>query len=180
LALLDTKIDAPAGSARKASRRIVQRCARTVNFNVKYAIHIGVKPFLRQKTKNWRIRMHIRLWSAQKALGRVPDASLLDVEEAFVLALRSYTPKPYSGDAILFRAKDELVAYSDATLGWGALVLGSLEIREVSGDHDTILYEPHIGTLARVLNSCLHAVHDCFTQPQPPSARGMKAAEQSA
>jgi thioesterase domain-containing protein len=72
----------------------------------------------------------------------------------------------------LFRAKDEFVSDSDPTLGWGRLVQGRLEIREISGDHDTILYEPHIGMLARVLDSCLHAVQ--------ASARAMKTLEQSA
>jgi len=75
-------------------------------------------------------------------------------------------PQSYDGDAILFRAKDELVSYSDATLGWGSLIKGSLEIREVSGNHDTILSEPHIGMLARVLDSCLGAVQGCFRKEQ--------------
>jgi len=180
LALLDTKIDAPAGNAGTASWRAIQRFVRTIGFNVRYAFHIGFGPFARQKAKNWRMRANIRLWSTTQALGQIPSARGLDVEEAFLLALRNYSPLPYHGDAILFRAKDELVSYSDQTLGWGGLVQGKLEIREVSGDHDTILYEPHIGTLAQVLNSCLRAVHECLAQPQPKQGRAMKPLQQSA
>ena len=88
------------------------------------------------------------------------------------MALRNYVPAPYEGDATLFRARDELVGNSDPTLGWGGLIQGRLEIREISGDHDTILYEPHIGMLARVLDSCLRAVQT--------SARAMKTLQQSA
>jgi thioesterase domain-containing protein len=101
------------------------------------------------------MRAHIRTWSIQNALGQNAGAGGLDVEEAFLVALRRYNPQPYDGAAILFRAKNELVRYPDPNLGWGALIKGGLEIREISGDHDTILYEPHIGMLARVLDSCL-------------------------
>ena len=179
LALLDTKIDGPAETHGKASWRALQRLTRTVGFNLRYALHIGFGPFARQKAKNWRMRANIRFWSAKKALGQASGDGL-GVEEAFLFALRNYVALPYQGDAILFRAKDELVSYSDQTLGWGSLVRGKLEIREVSGDHDTILYEPHIGMLARVLNSCLQAVHECLAQQQPKQGRVMKAIHQSA
>jgi aspartate racemase len=172
LALLDTKIDAPGKSG--------ERLLRTLAFNIRYAFHIGIGTFARQKAKNWRMRASIRMWSTKKALGQSTDSCMLGVEEAFLLALRNYTPLPYTGDAILFRAKDELVSYSDQTLGWGTLVQGKLEIREVSGDHDTILYEPHIGMLARVLNSCLQAVHECLSQKQPKQGRPMKTLQQPA
>jgi thioesterase domain-containing protein len=172
LALLDTKIDSPGKSG--------ERLVRTVAFNVRYAFHIGIGTFLRQKAKNWRMRANIRMWSTKQAFGQNTASCVLGVEEAFLLALRNYVPLSYAGDAILFRAKDELVSYSDETLGWGSLVKGKLEIREVSGDHDTILYEPHIGMLARVLNSCLQAVHECLAQQQPKRGRNMKALHQPA
>ncbi len=149
LALLDTQID-NAGSK--------ERFTRTVAFNIRYAFHIGLFAFARQKMKNWRMRANIRLWTIKNSLGLKPSARTLDVEEAFLLALRNYVPQTYDGAATLFRAKDELCSYSDPTLGWGELVKGRLEILEISGDHDTILHEPHIGMLARVLNSCLDAV----------------------
>ena len=104
------------------------------------------------------MRANIRFWTIKNSLGIKPSAGTLDVEEAFLLALRNYVPQSYDGDANLFRAKDELCSYSDPTLGWGDLVKGRLEILEISGDHDTILHEPHIGMLARVLNTCLDAV----------------------
>ena len=179
LALLDTKVDGPVENAKQASLQAVRRFVRTVGFNVRYAFHIGIGPFARQKVKNWRIRANIRLWSTQKALGQT-TGNHLGVEEAFLFALRNYKPEPYQGNAILFRAKDELVSYPDPTLGWGGLVHGKLDIREVSGDHDSILYEPHIGTLARVLNSCLQTVHECLAQQQPKQGRTMKILQQSA
>jgi thioesterase domain-containing protein len=164
LALLDTPVSITADPA--AARRIA-RWIRTVRFNARYAFHIGLATFARQKLRNWRMRGRIRLWTLCHRLTGRADPTDLGVEEAFLVALRDYVPAPYEGDATLFRARDELISYSDPTLGWGRLIRGRLEIREVSGDHDTILYEPHIGMLARVLDSCLHAVQ--------ASARGMNA-----
>ena len=122
--------------------------------------------FTGYKIRNWRMRARIRLWTMRAAATGQADPAGLGVEEAFLVALRNYTPEPYEGDATLFRAKDDFASYSDPTLGWGRLIQGRLEIREISGDHDTILHEPHIGMLARVLDSCLHAVQ--------ASARGMQ------
>jgi amino acid adenylation domain-containing protein len=155
LALLDSQIHDPNQSGVAASK---ERFTRTVAFNVRYAFHIGLLSFARQKLKNLRMRANIRIWTTKNSLGLKPSANMLDVEEAFLLALRHYVPQTYDGDANLFRAKDELCSYSDPTLGWGGLIKGRLEVLEISGDHDTILHEPHIGTLARVLNSCLDAV----------------------
>ncbi|HEY6390560.1 MAG TPA: amino acid adenylation domain-containing protein [Bryobacteraceae bacterium] len=155
LALLDSRIDNPNQSGVAASK---ERFTRTVAFNIRYAFHTGLLSFARQKLKNLRMRANIRIWTIKNSLGFKPSARTLDVEEAFLLALRNYVPETYGGDASLFRAKDELCSYSDPTLGWGSVVKGRLEILEISGDHDTILHEPHIGMLARVLNSCLDAV----------------------
>jgi aspartate racemase len=155
LALLDSQINDPNQSGVAASK---ERFTRTVAFNIRYAFHIGLLSFAGQKLKNLRMRANIRIWTIKNSLGLKPSANLLDVEEAFLLALRNYVPQTYDGDANLFRAKDELCSYSDPTLGWGGVIKGRLDIREISGDHDTILHEPHIGTLARVLNSRLDAV----------------------
>jgi amino acid adenylation domain-containing protein len=170
LALLDTPVSITADSA--AAARTMARWIRTVRFNARYALHVGPVAFARLKARNWRMRARIRLWTLRHWLAGSADPTGLGVEEAFLVALRNYVPAPYEGDATLFRAKDEFVSDSDPTLGWGRLVQGRLEIREISGDHDTILYEPHIGMLARVLDSCLHAVQ--------ASARAMKTLEQSA
>ncbi len=172
LALLDTPVDITGDPSAEAAAWTIARWMRTIRFNTRYAFHIGLAPFARYKARNWRMRWRIRLWTLRLALTGHADAARLGVDEAFLVALRNYVPAPYDGDATLFRAKDELVAYSDPALGWGRLINGRLEIREISGDHDTILNEPHIGMLARVLDSCLHGVQ--------ASTRGMKTLEQSA
>ena len=153
LAFLDTKVESRAESHLAASTELFSRLVRTLRFNTAYVFQIGLPSFLETKLKNMRLRWNIRLWLLRKALHLPPGA--LDAEEAFLAALRTYDPKPYAVDAILFRAKDETLRAPDASLGWSKLVQGRLTIQYVSGNHDTILSEPHIGRLARLLNSLL-------------------------
>jgi hypothetical protein len=68
--------------------------------------------------------------------------------------MRRYIPRPYAGNATLFRAGDGS-DYPEPMLGWEGLINGNLDVQQVSGDHDTILQEPHIGLLARLLEGCL-------------------------
>ena len=80
------------------------------------------------------------------------------VFDAGVEALRHYTPKAYrGGKVILVRAKDnpEHIHYNDR-LGWDEFVGRDLEVHEIPADQTTLLFEPHIRTLASTLNTCLH------------------------
>jgi aspartate racemase len=43
----------------------------------------------------------------------------------------------------------------DGRKGWGELAAGGLEVIEVPGDHNTMISETHIGTLAEKLGECL-------------------------
>ena len=124
-------------------------------FNVRYAMRSSLKEFVVRKAKNLKMRAAVRTALLLERIGAANHASFLDAEEAFLLALRRYVPKPYGGRGILFRAKDELVRYPDPNLGWDQVVMGGIEVREVSGDHDTLMQEPHIGELATVLQVCL-------------------------
>jgi len=79
------------------------------------------------------------------ASGLVPDGfgveqarALLAVYRANTIAQRVYTPQAYGGDVLLFRARDES-RREDVTLGWDAVVKGTLIIEEIAGTHQTIL-----------------------------------------
>ena len=76
-------------------------------------------------------------------------------------ALWHFTPQTYRGSkVILIRANDnpEHVAHN-YHLGWDEFVTGKIEVFEVPADQTTLLFEPHIHTLAAQLNSCLAEVH---------------------
>ena len=152
LALLDSKIDAPSDELASALSERVERWARTIRVNMHYAARVSPAEFLERKKHNLASRLAVR--SAQTTPAEAPS---LTPEQAFLLALRRYLPQPFGGQAVLFRAKDEIAPYSDLNLGWGKFVLGGLDVREVSGDHDTLMQEPHIGILARLLAGILAA-----------------------
>ena len=67
-----------------------------------------------------------------------------------------YLPGPYEGRVVLFRASNwRLTGQADPSLGWGGVCPAGLEIVEVAGDHDGVIYEPQVGALARELAACL-------------------------
>jgi amino acid adenylation domain-containing protein len=170
LALLDTVIQVPEES--RALNRKWARWLRTIRFNSRYALRVGPCKFAALKLRNWKMRANIRLW-----LGNRRKA--LNVEEAFLVAVRDYSPKPYAGTATLFRSQDELDIFTDKSLGWSPLIQGGLSIRLVSGDHDTILSEPHIGVLAREISSSLKEstglYHGLDRQPSGTEIRSLQS-----
>jgi len=121
LALLDSQIHDPNQSGVAASK---ERFTRTVAFNVRYAFHIGLLSFARQKLKNLRMRANIRIWTIKNSLGLKPSANLLDVEEAFLLALRNYVPQTYGGDANLFSGAAHRGNRTLVQARWGDLGVG--------------------------------------------------------
>jgi thioesterase domain-containing protein len=95
---------------------------------------------------------------------RAPDAFHDEaIERAFRGALARYELQPYAGRVVLFRPKLE-VAYD---LGNGRLLdhdreyvfedngwtpyVGSLDVLEVPGDHDSMVLEPNVRVLVRKL-----------------------------
>ena len=74
-----------------------------------------------------------------------------------------YKPRPYPGPITVFRARvASLLAASQGVhverepdLGWGGLSPRPIEVHEVPGDHESLVSEPHVVTLAERLRQCL-------------------------
>lgn len=86
--------------------------------------------------------------------------------DAYVIndrAAGQYSPKPYPGRLTLFRAMEPRM-YSnishnqdvDPTLGWGGLVAGGVDVRQIPGNHDNVIAKPYVETLARELRDCVN------------------------
>jgi amino acid adenylation domain-containing protein len=70
-------------------------------------------------------------------------------------ALNFYDARRYPGKIILFNAEEQDPALiPDPLYGWPSLAR-EIEVHKISGNHDTILMEPHVKTLARKLADCL-------------------------
>jgi thioesterase domain-containing protein len=103
-----------------------------------------------------------------------PDTELrlvrryLELRLARFQAIKNYSPLPYAGPVTLFRAQD---VYTDTALaeaaeifaeaarsptyGWDEIVRGPLAVRPVPGDHESLVYEPHVRELAASMRGFL-------------------------
>ena len=84
------------------------------------------------------------------------DAAVERVEAAAIEATRAYDPGVYPGTITLVRWS-ELPArhHGDPWLGWKGLGAGGVMIHELPGHAPTLLAEPMVGDLARLLDRCL-------------------------
>ena len=82
------------------------------------------------------------------------------VFDAGIEALSHYTPRAYEGGkVILIRANDNPAHVNhNHELGWDEFVT-DVEVYEMQCDQTTLLFEPHIRTLASNLNSSLAEIH---------------------
>jgi thioesterase domain-containing protein/acyl carrier protein len=86
----------------------------------------------------------------------------LRVMRANAQAAARYVPQAAPGHAVLFRAAERASTQPlDPTLGWEALIAGTLELRSVPGDHYTMFAAPHVQTLAEQLKACFDAALAC-------------------
>ncbi|HEU5022043.1 MAG TPA: amino acid adenylation domain-containing protein, partial [Bryobacteraceae bacterium] len=162
LALLDTQMGTPdvIGSL-SSDFSAFERWRRVLLLNLRGIGRTNWLEFAGLKIRNWRMTFHI--WAYSRGFGR------LNTWEAFILALRRYQPKPYNGNAVLFRAAEELVDYPDPSFGWSPYIKGDLRIIDAKGDHDNFLSDEFIRNLATELNRLL----DAAAQPALEHAAGV-------
>jgi surfactin family lipopeptide synthetase A len=102
-----------------------------------------------------------------------PDAGedlirrLIAVQRAGHAAAVDYRPDGYDGPIHLLRATDrrwdrdeDRAVFSDPLLDWPALTRDRIVVREVPGDHISMLNEPHVSTVADILSSWLRSCSD--------------------
>jgi len=73
---------------------------------------------------------------------------LLDIYRCNVAAAQNYAACHYNGTLSLFRAAED--RDEDGTLGWSN-VASRVEVIEVAGNHETMMQEPHVPSLAEQL-----------------------------
>lgn len=81
-------------------------------------------------------------------------AVLKSIKRASEQATVDYFPKPYDGEVVLFRALERLWSYKDRYMGWGGLA-ETITVREVVGNHYTVIQEPCVQELAKALRRAL-------------------------
>ena len=115
--------------------------------------------FLAQKLRSANKLLRYAFWRRivqwHRGGGWLPR-SLQSVIQANRHARRDYTPRPYRGHVTLFRVnRHAALRAHDPLLGWGSLVSHGPDVQEVPGTHLTMVFEPHVRTLAEKLTRCL-------------------------
>ncbi len=69
---------------------------------------------------------------------------------------RDYVPTTYGGRIVVFRSRRQPHnRIRDLHLGWGKLASGGVDVHFIPGDHNTVLKEPHVQSLAAELKKRL-------------------------
>jgi len=89
-----------------------------------------------------------------QSLGVIGQVHAMDRELAWSGAQLRYQPKPYVGDAILITTA-ERQDNGDLAESWRRLVEGGLVTAQAPGDHVSMMQEPNVGELARILATFL-------------------------
>jgi thioesterase domain-containing protein/acyl carrier protein len=124
-----------------------------------------LRSLLRQKY--WQIRYLLHIASRKN----VPQ-SFARVLDANSLAARNYTPRPYPGRVVLFKAAaDQADPRLDAQMGWGGLATEGLEVHEVPGTHLDLFQPIGAAVLAQQIEGCLERAAHSVLPPASPSSR---------
>jgi len=82
--------------------------------------------------------------------------ALLRVFKSNMQAARSYLPRASRIKVTLFKANEPSTGSAgDTAADWEGLALDGVDVREIPGDHFTMMREPHVRVLAEQLNECL-------------------------
>jgi thioesterase domain-containing protein len=120
---------------------------------------ISHEDLLRIKTED---RLAFAVEAARKARLMPQDTNVLSVQRLFsvfkanIAAIRQYSPQSSSVGITLLKASERFVADDvDPYAGWSELARKGVRVREIPGNHYTMLRDPHVRVLADQLRSCL-------------------------
>jgi thioesterase domain-containing protein len=113
-------------------------------------IHVGLKRRLLRAALKPFLRKDRRIPA------RLHHFHLIDTYDR---AVKAYAPLPYTGHLVVFKAEE---AWGPEDLGWLDLAPNGVDIEIVPGDHYNLIKEPHVGKLARKIESMLNEIqaHD--------------------
>ena len=95
---------------------------------------------------------YVRLMTANRPTIR----PMLRVFQASSQAALSYKPQVYSDQITLFRTGEQATkAHQCSAMGWNQLTVGEVEVHQVSGNHLTLLRQPHVQVLADQIGMCI-------------------------
>jgi thioesterase domain-containing protein len=177
LTLLDTTV--PRSSTLRAGERARIHWQRFCRRGLKYLVEWG--------RNRWRWET-AKLRRSQRAQGTGALESEFRSEEigaAFRRALATHRVPAYGGTITLFRPKLDIVhrlggdrmtnakrEFLFHDNGWGAHA-AEVVVREVPGDHDSMVLEPNVRVLAARLGQCIRQAEAAAPVPQASNGRSL-------
>ncbi len=159
-------------STQKSLSLFLRHCYRRTIFHARRISHMQLAPMFgyawgRLKAMYFHGERIVRKGPQKRSLAELPailksiPASAgrsLQIMESMELWGRGVTsqfvPRPFHGDAIVFRCKERFAdPYFDQFLGWKPVVHGSIQCIEVAGNHDNITVEPAVSIIAETINA---------------------------
>ncbi len=138
---------------------------------------------------NWETR---KLWKNKEEMTPAEFRSE-EIEAAFLEACAVYEHKPYPGQVELFRPPfqeryvmgpgrvlNESREYLDEANHWRQYITGKLNVHMVTGDHDSMVLEPHVRVLANKLKVCLNEAYKNMESKLGNSENKVLAANEAA
>ena len=148
LALIDgeVKADVPHMPAAVKYAKIVIRKLCKILFKMRDEVADGPRQFVMKRLRHIWLNLRVR------ALQNSASKSEITMEQALLLAERTYKPEPYSGSALLIRFHDEARQYGpDPLMGWSGLVKGGIDVVDLEGGHITGMHSLSAPTMVAVL-----------------------------
>jgi thioesterase domain-containing protein len=133
--------------------------ARKLTFHLEHMRYLDAEeivPYIRKRITTLGQRVDRLRWhTSYKLRSKLSKEKVRTLGDILYLAAETYRPQPYSGRAVLFQAITRPAGQEwDEQVRWRPLAF-NLHVEEVAGYHDTILVEPHVGTLAARLMTYL-------------------------
>ena len=115
---------------------------------IKYYLELG-------KFKFHQFQVWVNERRNQLRFGDMPDV-FRRVDEANMIAVRAYTPKPYHGAVVLFRAiRQAQFDGQSMENGWEEVGVGNLIVHSLDCYHGNILFEPFVQQVAEKVSQYL-------------------------
>lgn len=148
LALMDP--DPPKPTAASAIRR-------AVHHTISYLAHLRrLSP--REQWLTLRQSSRSRLTRLQTKLRATLNFAAIERENKAQALEGTYRARPYRGRITLFLAEDETAGVrtqNNPRLEWGEIATGGANVHLIPGDHETLLREPNVRQVARILRDHL-------------------------
>jgi amino acid adenylation domain-containing protein len=146
----------------KACKSYLQRAWAELKLAPKYGISgLVQRRFHYQKLK-------CQFWFVQR-FQRFPllYRNAFAAEGCLAVALYTFRPDCYPGEATLFVGQDEPRNHGDSSLGWEPYIAGSLDIVALPGGHDSVFDRPYVNLLAAHFSARLFQAVDSSDSGSP-------------